>query len=31
MVDKEYEAATTWKKIIDEYKKPRVVGAYVVF
>ena len=31
MVDREYLAATTWKKIADEYKKPRVVGTFVVF
>ena len=31
MVDGEYLAATTWKKIVDEYKKPRVVGAFMAF
>ena len=31
MMDGEYLAATTWKKIADEYKKPRVVGAFVAF
>ena len=31
MMDGEYLAATAWKKIADEYKKPGVVGAFVVF
>ena len=31
MVDNEYLAATAWKKIADEYDKPGVVGAFVVF
>ena len=31
MVDGEYEAATTWKKIADEYEKPGIVGAFVAF
>ena len=30
MVDGEYLAATAWKKIADEYKKPGVVGAFMV-
>ena len=31
MVDGEYKAATMWKKIADEYEKPKVVGAFVAF
>ena len=31
MVDGEYKAATAWKKIVDEYEKPEVVGAFVAF
>ena len=31
MVDNEYLAAITWKKIADEYAKPGVVGTYVAF
>ena len=31
MVDNEYAAAVAWKKIADEYQKPGVMGAYVVF
>ena len=31
IVDNEYFAAVMWKKIADEYEKPRVVGAFVTF
>ena len=31
MVDNEYLTAIAWKKITDEYEKPRVVGAFVAF